>query len=119
MNITNNELINLVKTSDQNNTKLKTPHPGTISELEENIIKELNNIVKDYILINIYNGGFLLENFLKGLERKVLEDTLSITNGNQKRASQILGLKPTTFYRKLKKYNIRKVTENQLKIKSL
>lgn len=108
MNISNNELINLVKTSAQNNTRLKAPHPETVNKIEENIIKELNDIVKNYILINIYNGGFRLEFFLKGLERKVLEDTLFITNGNQKRASQILGLNPTTLNGKLKKYNIRK-----------
>ena len=106
--------IEMICTAAKPSQNINTGHLETVNQMEENIIKELNDIVKHYILINFYKGDVGLENFLKSLERKVLADTMMITNGNQKKASQILGLKPTTLNGKLKKYKIAKPTENQL-----
>jgi len=41
------------------------------------------------------------------LERSFLVRILSEMNGNQKATSEVLGIKPTTLYEKIKRYNIR------------
>lgn len=50
-------------------------------------------------------GG--LKDFISQTEREVILNILAKTQGNQKEASKVLGLKYTTLNQKLKKYKIR------------
>ncbi|MFO7708727.1 MAG: helix-turn-helix domain-containing protein, partial [Desulfobacterales bacterium] len=40
------------------------------------------------------------------LERRHIERVLEVTGGNRPKAARILGINPSTIYRKLEKYNL-------------
>lgn len=58
-------------------------------------------------------GSFNLKEFLCCLERHLLIRTLSDFEGNQKRSSEFLNMKPTTMNAKCKRYNIKFETRVQ------
>lgn len=47
-----------------------------------------------------------LKEFLANIERSLILVTLEKTDGDQKKAAEILGLKPTTLHEKIKRYHI-------------
>ena len=66
-------------------------------------------LVREYLQKNITQENIALKNFICDLERKIILFTLGLTNGNQKNASRILGIKETSLCEKIKKYNLRKI----------
>lgn len=56
------------------------------------------------------NGGDL-KGFLDQVERHLLIRALSQSDGNQRKASELLSIKPTTLNAKCKKYGIKIVKE--------
>jgi len=66
-----------------------------------------NSIVLFYLKDNAKKNRTSLKVFVNFFEKKIIRTTLNISNGNQKIASEILGIKPTTLNEKIKKYNIR------------
>ena len=51
--------------------------------------------------------GLHLENFMLGQERRYIEAALDAAGGVQKKAAELLHLKPTTLNEKIKRYDIR------------
>ena len=47
-----------------------------------------------------------LKEFLANIERSLILVTLEKTNGDQRKAAEILGLKYTTLHEKIKRYHI-------------
>ncbi len=66
-------------------------------------------LVREYLQKNITQENIALKHFISDLERKIILFTLGLTNGNQKNASRILGIKETSLCEKIKKYNLRKI----------
>ncbi len=97
--------------------------PGNIRELEntierlvilqpedgviklENLPEELK-ISNNYDIIKSIEPGFNLDEVIKNIEKKYIEDALNITGGIKAKAAKILGLKRTTLVQKIKKLNI-------------
>jgi DNA-binding protein Fis len=59
-----------------------------------------------YLQSNSLSGRIQLKDFLGGLEKNLLLYSLKLTGGNQRKAASILGIKPTTLFEKLRKYQI-------------
>lgn len=93
--------------------------PGNIRELR-NVIQRMvvlshrgnltsSNIPK-YILENIENhhgyGQYDLEYKREKLEKALIKEVLELTGGNKQKAAEILKIKRTTLYYKLKQYNL-------------
>lgn len=65
----------------------------------------------DIFYNNYFEDGGDLKGFLNQVERHLLIRALSQSNGNQKKASELLSIKPTTLNAKCKKYGIKFVKE--------
>ena len=83
----------------------------------------IDSMILDYIKQNIKKETDALKNFIGFFERKIIHTALSITNGNQKIAAEIIGVSKTTLNEKLKrldicqndyKSNILNIVENRL-----
>lgn len=62
----------------------------------------LKNIVNSYNPSDLLRKNISLNNILKEIELKIIEDTLEMCNGNKSKAAEILSIKRMTLYRKLK-----------------
>lgn len=69
--------------------------------------KEEERMVRIYIKINMNGKTIPLKKFINDLEKKLVVQVLKMVKGNQKKASYILGVKPTTLNEKIKRYKIR------------
>ena len=90
----NNEITNINEIKNSNDLK-------SINDLSEILVRE-------YLMKNISAENTSLKIFMTDLEKRIIDFTLSLTNGNQKNASRILGVKETSLCEKIKKYNLKK-----------
>lgn len=58
------------------------------------------------VVIDPTQKGSNLYEVISMFEKKIIRDALRATNWNQKRAAQVLGIKPTTLNSKIKRYEI-------------
>ena len=65
-----------------------------------------NKIIEIYTRINMDGKIIPLKKLMGDLEKKIMIQVLSITKGNQRKASDILGVRPSTLNEKIKKYRI-------------
>ena len=65
-------------------------------------------LIKNYIVLNHFKQILSLKEFTNNLEKKIIEHTLELTSGNQRRAASILGIRQTTLYEKIKRYGLKK-----------
>lgn len=73
-------------------------------ENEDRIFTEfLAPIIEDYWFLV---QKFPLKELMDKLERLIIISALTKCEGNQKKAAEFLGLKPSTLYEKVKKHNI-------------
>ncbi|WP_310443335.1 sigma 54-interacting transcriptional regulator [Tissierella sp.] len=103
--------------SEAINLILKYDWPGNIRELE-NILEravnlaEGNNIISKHITLKIDRHKSMdhsilpLRQFLEEQEKIAIENTLSFYGGDKKKAIEALNISKTTFYERIKKYNI-------------
>ncbi len=66
-------------------------------------------LIRKYLMKNITQKNIALKYFIGDLEKRIIVIALSITNGNQKLASRILGVKETSLSEKIKKYNLKRI----------
>ncbi len=92
----------IVNTNNTNNNETRN-YKGlkNINDLSEILVRE-------YLMKNITKENTSLKKFMTDLEKRIIDFTLSLTNGNQKNASRILGVKETSLCEKIKKYNLKK-----------
>ena len=72
------------------------------SEMRENLQNLSGSLVEE--LSGKKNVS--LREFLANIERNLIVATLEQTNGDQRKAAEILGLKYTTLHEKVKRYHI-------------
>jgi len=104
-------------TPDAMNLLMKHNYKGNVRELE-NILEQAaitaNNEVIDVNHLTINSGKNFLDDCLgvadglslKDLEKKYIMKVLEKTNGNKKKASELLGIDRKTLYNKLHEYDI-------------
>jgi len=105
--------------------------PGNVRELE-NIVErainltEGNTILSTHLIINKSKKSNLnANNEIKSLkdavcdvEKKVLEEAIVYSNGDKKTAMNLLQISKTSFYEKVKKYNL-DINNTQIRNNSL
>ena len=69
-------------------------------EFVRNAMKEYFNKIDGYPIDNVYNL------VIGEVEKPLIEETIKYCNGNQTKASQLLGLSRGTLRKKMKQYNI-------------
>lgn len=84
--------------------------PRNLFSLRDSIEREMIEVV-DHILEGHAYAGINLKEFLDCMERHLLIRTLSHFDGNQKKTSKFLDLKPTTMNAKCKRYQIKFVKQ--------
>ena len=75
-----------------------------IKEKKHEILEEIIHL---YLLASLSEEDIQLKDFINDVEKNIIINVLKITWGNQKISADILGVKPTALFEKLKKYNIK------------
>ena len=119
-----NERPDLELSSESVQTLLDYDWPGNVRELEnviERAVVLANGPVVDRRLIpeHVRSGpsfrlpqvvvpeeGISFRDVITGFEKRLIESSLETSGGVQKKAAQLLGLKPTTLNEMIKRYNI-------------
>ncbi|MEN8222183.1 MAG: helix-turn-helix domain-containing protein [Acidobacteriota bacterium] len=95
------------------NNQILLQKQGVIDDLDKNKVSGLDDLseilVREYLQRNMTEKNIALKNFICDIERKIILFTLGLTNGNQKNASRILGIKETSLCEKIKKYDLRNI----------
>ena len=97
-----NDQLVLNKTNILKNANSNKSEFGGLEDLSKTLVRE-------YLQKNITERNIALKHFINDLERQIIHFALGISNGNQKIASRILGVKETSLCEKIKKYNLRKI----------
>ncbi|MTI69106.1 MAG: AAA family ATPase [Firmicutes bacterium] len=75
------------------------------SSIPDDILKNnFKNIANSYHTTDLLSKKISLNNILKDIERKIIEDTLKICDNNKSKAAEMLDIKRMTLYRKLKSH---------------
>lgn len=80
--------------------------PGNIRELENMLERAIILAKDDEIEIKVDSTLELEGNDLRVIEKKAIVDALKKTNGNKKKASELLRISLRTLYYKIKEYNL-------------
>lgn len=80
--------------------------PGNIRELENMLERAIILAKDDEIEIKVDSTLELEGNDLRAIEKKAIVDALNKTNGNKKKASELLRISLRTLYYKIKEYNL-------------
>ena len=110
--------------SDALQMLLEYEWPGNVRELE-NVIERAavlvdgesidTNLIPDHVRsgqtfrvpqVVVPEEGISFRDVITDFEKKLIESSLETSGGVQKRAAQLLGLKPTTLNEMIKRYNI-------------
>ena len=94
--------------------------PGNIRELENALERAINMSGNNILLVEYlpvyltkplknsgFEGSLNLKDAVADLEEKMIIEALNISNNNRSKATQLLGLSRSSFYEKIRKYNIR------------
>ena len=76
------------------------------ADINEELSYIKTNLVRTYLKKNCSTEQIPLKNFIKSVERELVVKALRISNGSQRVASFVLGMKPTTLNEKIKKFRI-------------
>ena len=68
-----------------------------------------DTLIRSYILNNCTKKNVPLKNFIDEIEKDMISKALKVAGGNQRVASFILGIKPTTLNEKIKKFNLNRI----------
>ena len=59
-----------------------------------------------YLVTNLNFKTIPLKEFMDDCERKILLSSLHLTHGNQRNAAELLGLRPTALFEKMRKHGL-------------
>jgi DNA-binding NtrC family response regulator len=76
--------------------------PDAIKSLE----KARESLVIAYLGVNLHCKSIPLKEFTDDLEKNILLNCLQLTQGSQRNAADLLGLKPTSLFEKMRKHGI-------------
>ena len=97
------DMVRLVNNIQGQQVESNTP---AANKIKEKMREDLEQVIKLYLLANMSEENIQLKDFLNGFEKNIIINVLKITGGSQKMSADILGVKPSAFFEKLKKYNI-------------
>jgi transcriptional regulator with PAS, ATPase and Fis domain len=82
---------------------IATGEEVTKASIPTNILENsYKSMANSYNISGLLSQKCSLNNILKEIEIKIIEDTLNICNNNKSKAAELLGIKRMTLYRKLK-----------------
>lgn len=81
-----------------------------LAKLKSEIVGLRDELVKKFLLRNCTDCNVPLKCFMEEFEKELISRALNISGGNQRVASFVLGLKPTTLNEKIRKF---KISENR------
>ena len=102
----NNET-ELIKLFSKIQGQQSRPNMASNNRIKEKMRKDLEEIIMLYLLANLSEENIQLKDFINGFEKNIIINVLKITGGSQKMSADILGVKPSAFFEKVKKYNIK------------
>jgi DNA-binding NtrC family response regulator len=76
--------------------------PHAVKSLEET----MESLVSAYLAANLNFRGIPLKEFMDNFEKQVLLAGLGLTQGHQRNAAAILGLKATALFEKMRKHGL-------------
>jgi len=74
--------------------------------LNEDMENSKQFLINSYLEESCKRNCIPMKLFLSNIEREMIGKALKIARGNQRVASLILGMKPTTLHEKIRKFNI-------------
>lgn len=77
--------------------------------LSRRITEARDELIRNYILMIAREQGVSLKSFIGEMEKQLIECALLVSFGNQRQASRLLGVKPTSLNEKIKRYGIRRL----------
>jgi len=93
--------------------------PGSLNTKEERragadtlsrrLAEARDELVQNYILMISRKQGVSLKSFIGDMEKHLIECALLVSFGNQRQASRLLRVKPTSLNEKIKRYGIRRL----------
>lgn len=86
--------------------KSTNPNKNT-KHMKVTIVEIQEFMINTFLLINMFEQKTPLKQFLNSFEKRLIKIVLILTEGNQKKAAFILGIKPTTLFEKMKKHRIK------------
>ena len=100
-----NRSVKLVRVNGK--TFLLTPDQWSAAKDQTDLDKVLDEVqadlIKMYLVFNIYHKKIPLRDFIADLEHKTLELALQMAMGSQKNTAELLDIKPSTLGEKLKR----------------
>jgi DNA-binding NtrC family response regulator len=87
-------------------TKNRSGFSPTDKSMKGTVDNSRQVLISSYLMANLKDSCFNFNEFMKNFEKQIIESALILTHYNQRRASYILGLKPTTLNEKIKKHKI-------------
>jgi DNA-binding NtrC family response regulator len=81
-------------------------HPGTSPDPEKILAQALQSVIDSYLGACADGRDVPLKEFMNDLEKKILLACLHLTRGSQRDAADLLGLRPTALFEKMRKHYI-------------
>jgi DNA-binding NtrC family response regulator len=91
--------LGLIKPQNQESQRTA---PDAIRSLE----KTKDSLVYAYLAANLHYKNIPLKEFIDDLEKNILLACLRLTHGSQRNAADLLSLKPTALFEKMRKHGI-------------
>ena len=89
---------------------LEQPRPRESSwadpQASSSLSKTTETLISAYLSANMNSGGIPLKEFMDSCEKQILLACLRLTQGHQRNAAAILGLKATALFEKMRKHCI-------------
>jgi len=92
---------------NKNTSRYYPGEPGKTDEPGMEMAHSKEALIRSFILNNCLKKSVPLKSFICEIEKEMIIKALKVAGGNQRVASFILGIKPTTLNEKIKKFSIR------------
>lgn len=76
-----------------------------IKDAADSALHDNSHASGELILLDV-SKGICLQSELRRLEQELIKQALILTEGHQRLAAQLLGIKPTTLHSKIKKFSL-------------
>lgn len=108
------EMNEMSDVKSSNRTVSRFPSPPTSTEtsadsiqLDEEVDRLTGNLLRLYMLMSFDCRTIPLRDFIAAIERRAITLALEITNGHQRKASYLLGIKENVLCIKKQKYQLK------------
>ena len=95
------------KTEERSASRTSAEQEADSGELCEAVERMTGNLLNLYLLMSFDRKAIPLKNFIADIERRAIALALEITNGHQRKASHLLGIKENVLCTKKQKYQLK------------